>query len=192
MTKSVLLATALLLGLNVLAGCAPTVQEIRADPPVAAARADMQAITITITADTAVQGRDGFATSMDELYEAVRKRLVATRPGVAVSRGVPGNAAAGTRLDLTIEDFRYVSGAARFMVGVIAGNARLRVHVRLSDAQTGAPLGESVLGSTSSGKQGVLGPTTGRQIEAVAERVAAMIAAPDAGALPGENSASGT
>ena len=48
----------------------------------------------------------------------------------------------GIRVALTITDFRYVSGAARFLTGVIVGNARLAVKVELSDLETNQKIGE--------------------------------------------------
>lgn len=76
---------------------------------------------------------------------------------------------------LTVTELNYVHGAARAAVGILAGRAVLKVTMTLRDKSNGAVLGTITAEHSSSHLQGVFGPTTGRQISAIAQELASKL-----------------
>ena len=71
---------------------------------------------------------------------------------------------------LLITHLNYVHGAARGFIGILGGRAVLKVVMVVKDQQTGRVLGAVRAGDESSHGQGILSPTTGRQVSAIAEK----------------------
>ena len=107
------------------------------------------------------------------MRNGIREELKKAMPSAHLVHGKAPEA--GIKANLTIEDFRYVSGAARFMTGIMVGKARLQVRVELTDLSTGKKVGESAFGTSSNTSEGIFGGTTSRQLEAVAVSVATML-----------------
>ena len=75
-------------------------------------------------------------------------------------------------VNLSIEQFRYVSSVERFMTGIILGDAVLKVRVVIFDNETGKSISESFFDTESETMHGIFGATTPRQIEAMAKIIA--------------------
>jgi hypothetical protein len=70
---------------------------------------------------------------------------------------------------LRIDALNYVHGAARGMLGLMAGRAVLGATLTLKDPQTGAVIDTFRGSDASNHRHGALGATTGRQITAMAK-----------------------
>ena len=113
---------------------------------------------------------------MDELRRILQEKIASAIPDAKVTIGnTPAAIGPGLRISLTVLDFQYVSAASRWVRGMMSGNALLRVRVELSDLQTNTKKGESILGTTSSAGEGILGGITSRQIDAVSDGIVAII-----------------
>lgn len=121
----------------------------------------------------AVEKTETFDNVVLKLRDTIVENLKQTNPSTnLVLNAEPSS---GIIVDAVVEDFRYVSGAARALAGVLSGKARLGVKVKLRDASTNEVIGESKFGTSSKISEGVFGGVTSRQIKAVAVSVAYMI-----------------
>jgi len=159
----------------VIAGCASQVQKsevIQSNVQ----REQLQNIQIAINPSRRFSASPNYSESMDELRRILQEKIASSIPDAKVTIGnTPAAIGPGLRISLTVLDFQYVSGASRFVRGMMSGNALLRVKVELSDLQTNTKKGESILGTTSNAREGILGGITSRQIDAVSDSIVAMI-----------------
>ena len=133
-------------------------------------------IQLRITHSPQFSSSRGYSESIDELRLVLQEKITSAIPDAHVeTRDASPAPGPGIRVVLTVTDFRYVSGTVRFLTGVMSGNARLAVKVELSDLETNQKIGESNFGTSSSAKEGILGGTTSRQIDAVADSIVTMI-----------------
>jgi len=171
---SLTLASVFIAGL-VIAGCASQVQKSEVIQP-NVEREKLQNIQISINPNRRFSASPNYSESMDELRRILQQKIVSGIPDAKVTiEKVPGATGPGLRISLTVLDFQYVSGASRFVRGMMSGNALLRVKVELSDLQTNTKKGESILGTTSNAREGIFGGITSRQIDAVSDSIVAMI-----------------
>lgn len=168
MTKLLLIAVVAFLA----AACASNVHQ-NISQPVESRAEKVENIYLVISNTSSVQTDSNYVQSVDELRNAIREQLQLAMPSASlVSEKVPPT---GIKASITIEDFRYVSGAARFLTGIMVGKARLQVRVELIDLATGKKIGESAFGTSSSTSEGIFGGTTSRQLDAVAAKVVVML-----------------
>jgi hypothetical protein len=133
-------------------------------------------IYLSVSGQPAVVASDGYESSIEELLNVLSEKIKTAIPSARVENGDASvSHTQGLKAKLTIEDFRYVSGFGRFMTGIMVGKARLQVRVELIELGTNQKIGESSFGTSSQTKEGILGGTTSRQIEAVADSIVAMI-----------------
>lgn len=170
----------LAIALSVLAtlavtSCASRIQK-REVPHAAIPLEKLRNIHLRITHNPQFSTSRGYSESMDELRLVLQEKIKSAIPDVHLeTRDASPALGPGFRVALTITDFRYVSGAVRFLTGVMSGNARLAVKVELSDLETNQKIAESHFGTSSSAKEGIFGGTTSRQIEAVSDSIMTMI-----------------
>jgi len=74
-------------------------------------------------------------------------------------------------VNISIENFRFVSGFGRFMAGAIVGNAQLMLKIKITELSSGKVIGESFFDTQSEFSEGVFGATTSRQLEAMAMKI---------------------
>jgi hypothetical protein len=154
-------------------GCASNVHQ-DVIQPVNLPTGKVQNVYLMISGPSSVTSDPAYLQSAEELRNVIDEKLRATIPAARLeSAGVPPPS--GVKANLVIEDFRYVSGAARFLTGIMSGTARLRVRAELTDLHSGQKIGESTFGTSSSTSEGIMGGTTSRQIEAVADSVVKML-----------------
>ena len=172
--KGLAIAVCLLVALAVT-GCASQVQKPDVFHP-AIPHGKLDNIHLRIADNPQFSTSRGYSQSMEELRRVLREKITSTIPDAHLetedASATPGP---GIRVAVRITDFRYVSGAVRFLTGVISGNARLGLRVELSDLQTNQKIGESIFGTSSSTKEGIFGGTTSRQINAVSDSIVTMI-----------------
>jgi uncharacterized protein DUF4410 len=135
-------------------------------------REKLQNIQISINPNRRFAASRHYDESMDELRRVLQEKIASAIPDAKVTIGnTPTAIGPGLRISLTVLDFQYVAGSARLLTGMMSGNALLRVKVELSDLQTNTKNGESILGTTSSAREGIFGGFTSRQIDAVSDSI---------------------
>ncbi|MFT3820279.1 MAG: DUF4410 domain-containing protein [Rubrivivax sp.] len=70
-----------------------------------------------------------------------------------------------------VHDFRYVSQAKRYAIGVFTGNASMDIEVDFIEMPSGRPLGTRKYSASSSALHGVFAAMTPKQVEAVAKEI---------------------
>lgn len=110
---------------------------------------------------------DGFEVTSRTLQAEFTDNVRASGKFAVVETAAAGGKVLEARL--RIDALSYVHGAARGMLGLMAGRAVLGATLTLRDAQTGAVI-DSFRGSDASNhRHGAFGATTGRQITAMAK-----------------------
>ncbi len=163
-----------LIASQVITGCASQVQKSNVIQP-SVQREKLHNIQISINPARRFSASRGYDESMDKLGRILQEKIASAFPDAKVAIGSTPTSGPGLRISLTVLDFHYVSGGSRFFSGMMSGNALLRVKVELSDLQTNKKNGESILGTTSSAREGIFGAFTSRQIDAVTDSIVAMI-----------------
>ncbi len=81
----------------------------------------------------------------------------------------------GTLVVVQVDDYRYLTPAARFGFGIMTGNAYIDSRVRMLDLENGTLLSEESYNTSSTAWQGVFSAMTDKQIRAVCDEVVAQI-----------------
>ncbi|HMN80142.1 MAG TPA: hypothetical protein PKA20_09445 [Burkholderiaceae bacterium] len=82
----------------------------------------------------------------------------------------------GVLLKTKVNDFRYVSQAKRYGLGVFTGNAHMDIEVEFVEQPGGRVLGKRQYSTTSSGGQGIFSAMSPKQVEAVSKQIVGEIA----------------
>ena len=175
-----------------LAGCAASGAKHDNSPSAAAAQAAPSAAVPPLTTPAAsakrlvlnmsgpaavIQAKDWPA--FEEEWRATFAEH-AKEAGVAfdVQKGDPRSTGeTGTLLQVYVNDYRMVGIGARVFFGVMTGNAYIDAKASYTDLDDGKAFGERVYNTTSSAWGGVFAKMTPQQVDAVASKVFAEMAA---------------
>ena len=131
------------------------------------------------SAQVLVDGSEGVRhkTGYESTASALSKELIENLQASKKFKTVGPNTQRGKVLQafLLITDLNYVHGAARGFMGIGGGRAVLTVTMILKDQQTGRVLGAVKASDRSSHAQGILSPTTSRQVSAIAKEYSVRI-----------------
>lgn len=83
----------------------------------------------------------------------------------------PQQAAGGTLVQVTVNDYRMVGIGSRIFFGVMTGNAYIDARLRYADLRTGATFGEQQLNTSSTAWGGIVARVTPQQVDAMATEV---------------------
>ena len=134
----------LLMSACILAGCASSSQRI--------ATAGLQTkpgmnIYLVIAADPVISADPGYFGSMYKFKTVLKNKIQQTVPGTDVIYGHPiAHVSKGFEMIVTVLDFQYVPRDQQ----ITSGDARLRVHVQLTDVQTDKVIYKSTIGTLAS------------------------------------------
>lgn len=172
LTQRVLLP---LLAAALLAGCAATVTRGSADGPrvaVAVAAEAAKKVVLDITGPAGANSGPDWEAFKEEWQTSLTAALAARAAAFELA-GASG-AAAGTPavlLKMRVNEYRYVSQAKRYMVGIFSGNASLDIEVEFIEMPGNKSLGKRKYATSSSALQGVFSAMTPKQVEAVAQEI---------------------
>lgn len=103
----------------------------------------------------------------------------ASEKGLGFTMAKPGQAPVSTPAVLVrmkVNDFRYVSQAKRYGLGVFSGNAHMDVEVEFIELPQGVSRGKRKYQTSSSAWQGVFSAMTPKQVEAVSKEILTEVA----------------
>ena len=175
-----------------LAGCATSGGKHDTSPNAAAAQAAPSAAVPPLTTPPASAKRlvlnmsGPAAVTQAKDWPAFEEEWRATfaehakEAGVAfdVQKGDPRSTGeTGTLLQVYVNDYRMVGIGARVFFGVMTGNAYIDAKASYTDLDDGKAFGERVYNTTSSAWGGVFAKMTPQQVDAVASKVFAEMAA---------------
>jgi len=144
-----------------VSGCAANIQEVVHNPISENEKAQKEAVFLNIFHAKYVSNSKDLTNSMNELRQLISKKQIVVKDKVNSDLAV----------NVSIENFRYVSGVGRFMAGVMVGDAELKLKVTVTELSSGNVIGESVFDTQSEFSEGVFGATTSRQLEAMAVKI---------------------
>ncbi len=127
-------------------------------------------VQVVVGASDQIRQKKGY----DATSALLLKEFVANVKAMGKYRIVDSESIYGQVLEvrLNITNFNYVHGAARGMFGILGGRAILYVTMSLKDKETASELSVVVAKHTSSHAQGIMSPTTSRQVTAITKELA--------------------
>ena len=144
-----------------VSGCAANIQEVVHNSINENEKAQKEAVFLNISHAKYVSNSKDLTNSMNELRQLISKKQIVVKDKVNSDLAV----------NVSIENFRYVSGFGRFMAGVMVGDAELKLKVTVTELSSGNVIGESVFDTQSEFSEGIFGATTSRQLEAMAVKI---------------------
>jgi len=155
-----------------LSGCAATVTRTQNEAPIAVDAAARTNVIVTFGGtETAVKSKD-WESFKDEWRGALTAAAQAAGAKLTIAAGVPTpSTEPGTRVDIYVNDYRYVSAGARYGLGIFTGNAFVNSKIQFKDAQTGKSFGDRAFNTSSSAWQGVFSAMTEKQLEAISKEI---------------------
>ncbi|MEX8518912.1 MAG: DUF4410 domain-containing protein [Leptothrix sp. (in: b-proteobacteria)] len=161
------------LAASLLVGCAATVNRPSADtsqisPSISASKR----IVLTLSGVNGFDSgpnwdafKEEWQTSMTAATAAAGSSFTLAEHGDAVPT------APATLVKVRVNDFRYVSQAKRYTVGVFAGNAYMDLDVEFLETPSGRTLGMRKYSTSSSAWHGIFSAMTPKQVEAVSQEI---------------------
>lgn len=156
-----------------LGGCAATVTR---DAPTTGTTLVSPAAAKTVVLEIAGAGNIGAGEDWNAFLEEWQTSMsaAATSKGVNFTLAKPGAAApAGPAVlvKMKVNDFRYVSQAKRYAIGVMAGNAFMDLDVEFIELPQSKTVGTRKFKTSSSAWQGIFSAMTPKQVEAVSNEI---------------------
>ena len=150
-------------------GCASNVSQT-VKQPLVKSTSSVNAIYLVVSRSGNVIENNDFVSVKQDLITQVTKKAKVKMPDLKILTAGE-QPASGIVANVEIQELRYVSGAARFMGGVLSGQAKLGAKLEVTDISSKQKKGELLLGTSSKFSEGIFGGTTGRQVEAVSEQI---------------------
>ncbi len=162
-----------LIAAALLSGCAATVS--RDSAQTSAVSASPQA-SKRVLLEISAAGNIGSGADWDAFVEEWQTSMTAAAAAsgatfTIVKPGTQAPADAAVLVKMKVNDFKYVSQAKRYAVGIFAGNAFMDIEVEYVELPPGKALGKRKFQTSSSAWQGVFSAMTPKQVEAVAKEI---------------------
>lgn len=155
-----------------LTGCAANVTRPSNAPKVAISPAATRHIVLTLTGTPEVVNsadwgafREEWQTSMGAATSSNGARFTLAEPGA------PLGTAPATLVRVKVNDYRYVTQAKRYGLGVITGNAFMDLDVDFLELPSQRSVGSRKFTTSSSAWQGIFSAMTPKQVEAVSTEI---------------------
>jgi hypothetical protein len=158
-----------------VAGCASKVQQT-VTKPITVQKNDVKTIYLKISHTPNVVEDGAYVNAEKELSDAIIKKVNMKMPKTNII--TTQKPVAGLEANVVINEFNYISGAARVFAGALSGKAKLGAKVTLTDIASNKNVGETDLGTSSKFSEGIFGGTSSKQIDALADQIVALIKAP--------------
>ena len=155
-----------------LTGCAATVQRDSPAAPLQVQAASTQRVLLSVTASPETRAAPGWADLLQEWKNSMQWAANNAKVSYSFHEGSAKPAAQpGTWVNVQVKEFRFVSTAKRWMIGVFSGNASIDTDVSFVDLQDGRDLGTRKFSSSSSALQGAFSAMTERQLEVISTAI---------------------
>lgn len=161
-----------------MAGCAATVKQssLGGAPATAVARASGEqargAVAIVVTGSDSLRGNSDWASLTNDWQELVPD--VATELHTSASYVASESALTSSQTMLVrikVNDFRYMSTAKRFLMGVLAGNAYMDLDIEYVQLPSMQVVGSKKINTSSTAWEGIFSAVTPKQVYAVSRVV---------------------
>lgn len=165
----------LCLAIASLVGCAATVTQspAAASSPSATtprAQALSGALVAVVSGSQAVRSNADWPSLVEEWKESLAESAKTAKIPFVFAKdeaAIPSNASILVRL--TVNDFKYVSTAKRYVLGVLVGNAYMDVNAQYIELPSNKSFGAKNFNTSSSAWEGIFSAVTPKQVRTVSE-----------------------
>jgi hypothetical protein len=155
-----------------LAGCASNVEKSDQHAVLVADGAASKAIVVNLTGSTVSTTAKDWNDFKGLWVEPCTHEAAAVGDALSFQQGEPRPTGdAGTLVVVDVADYRYVSTGARFMGGIMTGNAYIKAHVTFRDLRTGDVHETTAYDTTSSAWAGVFSGMMTKQVSAMCHEI---------------------
>lgn len=159
------------------AGCASTVKKSDQSVPTPIASTSGKSIVLNVTGSTTATTAKDWNDFKGLWRDACTQESAAVGAGFSVQDGEPKPTGdAGTLVVVDVADYRYVSTGARFMFGVMTGNAFINAQVTFRDLKSGDVRAKKTYDTTSTAWQGIFSGMTTKQVRAMCHEIVGEVA----------------
>ena len=144
-----------------ISGCAANIKEVIHTPINVDQNVQNHSVYLDVSPAKSLSKSKDLTRSIGELEQLISKKFSV----------VKNKSSSNLVVNISIENFRFVSGFGRFMAGAIVGNAQLMLKIKITELSSGKVIGESFFDTQSEFSEGVFGATTSRQLEAMAMKI---------------------
>lgn len=164
--RTAVLATALL-----LSACAATVSRPAGQAAVQST-APVRDVALQITAPPAIQASSDWRAFQAEWRTAFEAAATAKGLRASYVEGAAANPEPGTVLvKVNVNDYRYITPAARFGLGIMSGNAYIDANAQYIQYPDAKVIGDRKFSTSSSAWQGVFSAMTDKQVRAISDEI---------------------
>lgn len=165
-----------------MTGCAVTVDRTSTNgtsssvpiQPVTEASASKN-VLLSVTGSKEILATKDFQIIADEIQRGVTEKLTPAGATLNMATSAALLTTPGTKIVVTILDYRYVSTGMRYAFGIMTGNAYINAKIELFDLQSNKKLTEQTFNTSSSAFQGIFSAMTAKQVDAMGEEVLALV-----------------
>lgn len=128
-------------------------------------------LVVNIQGNGKVQQNDDWIRLRQEWNEALKNE--AARAGYRLTESHVANPAEndGVGIKINVTNFRYLTPGARYVAGVMVGNAWINSSADYSDLKSGRLIGTRTYDTSSSAWEGVMSAMSQEQVEAIAQQI---------------------
>jgi hypothetical protein len=147
-------------------------------PPLGMPSGSAKRLTLYLTGPTIVTQAKDWPAFQEEWRATFAEHAKDAGVAFDVEKGDPrATGQAGTLLQVYVNDYRMVGIGSRIFFGVMTGNAYIDAKASYSDLNDGKVFGERAYNTSSSAWAGVFAKMTPQQVDAIASKVFAELAA---------------
>ena len=147
-------------------------------PPLNMPPASLKRLTLNMNGPTTVTQAKDWPAFQEEWRATFADHAKAAGVAFDVEKGDPhATGQTGTLLQVYVNDYRMIGIGSRIFFGVMTGNAYIDAKASYSDLNDGKVFGERVYNTSSSAWGGVFAKMTPQQVDAIASKVFAELAA---------------
>jgi hypothetical protein len=161
-----------------LTGCAATVsRDVPPSTTATVASAAAKTLVMEVTAASNIAASEDWSALLEEWQTSMT--AAASSKGVSFTLAKPGAAAPSgpaVLVKMKVNDFKYVSQAKRYAIGVFAGNAFMDLEVEFLELPQMKSFATRKFQTSSSAWQGVFSAMTPKQVEAVSKEIVGEVA----------------
>lgn len=139
------------------------------EPKIAISPVAAKKINLAIGGSDAITANSDWQAFVDEWLASMTTETSAAGIAFSLLKGPEQpTSESSTLVKVTVNDFRYMSQAKRYMIGVLGGNAYMDLNVEFIEMPAKNVVGTRKYNTSTSGGQGIFSAATPKQVQAVA------------------------
>lgn len=161
-----------LLAFTLLTGCAATVNKHGPTNQLAIAADAKHNLVVNFTGNSKVESNAKWGLLKTSWRNALQSEASTAGYALKEQAGEPRlSTEPGTILRVDVSNFRYLTPAMRYSLGIMVGNAWVDAEVSFLDLQTGQTIGVRKYNTSSTAWEGVFSAMTDEQLQALAKEM---------------------